>query len=156
MGITLGKNFLADGLVFANHLNGENVVDFNPVSRDSVLQEARGEHHVVTSKPELGVILTVKVHNITGTDETESSEDHEGNEQVKGNARVVQGTILDTKESGENGSLDGKNVIDLNVEVVEESEGSVESVLTVLSGSHLNGFKEATNSTTTGSQTLIN
>eukprot|EP00352_Strombidinopsis_acuminata_P005119 CAMPEP_0176360624 /NCGR_PEP_ID=MMETSP0126-20121128/17210_1 /TAXON_ID=141414 ORGANISM="Strombidinopsis acuminatum, Strain SPMC142" /NCGR_SAMPLE_ID=MMETSP0126 /ASSEMBLY_ACC=CAM_ASM_000229 /LENGTH=168 /DNA_ID=CAMNT_0017715919 /DNA_START=41 /DNA_END=547 /DNA_ORIENTATION=- len=119
VGISLSENFLADVLVLANHLNRENVVDFNPVSRDSVLQEARGEHHVVTSKPELGVILAVEIHNVTGADETESAENHEGDEQVKGNTRVVQGTILDAEESRENGSLDGENVIDLNVEVVK-------------------------------------
>lgn len=75
VGITFSKNFFTGGLVFFDHLDGENVIDFDVMSGNTVVQEVGREHHVVARVPELWVILSVEVENISSADESETSHD---------------------------------------------------------------------------------
>ena len=75
-------HFAADDLVAFDHLDGEDVVDLDVVSRDTVVQELGREHHVVTGVPEFGVVLSVESHNVTGADESEARHDQERAEAV--------------------------------------------------------------------------
>jgi hypothetical protein len=54
------------------------VVDLDVVSRDAVVQEVRGEHHVVSLVPELGVVLVVELEDISRSDESEARDNEEG------------------------------------------------------------------------------
>lgn len=65
LSVALAKDFLAGDLIALHHFDGEDVVDLNIVSRQSVVQEVRGEHHVVALEPELWVVLVVELHDIT-------------------------------------------------------------------------------------------
>ena len=72
MGFTLSKNLLTSDLVLLHHLNAEDVVDFDVVSREAVVQEVRREHHVVALVPEFRVILSVEPHNVARAHESET------------------------------------------------------------------------------------
>lgn len=87
------EDFLSCKLVSLHHLNCENVVDFDVVSRDSVVQEVGWEHHVVSGVPELRVILSVEGHGVSGTDESETRHDQDGGPEVHEESGVVQGTL---------------------------------------------------------------
>lgn len=78
MAVALGDDFLACDLIAFHHLDGEDVVDLDVMSRDTVVQEVRGEHHVVSLVPELGVVLVIELQDIARADEPESRDDQEG------------------------------------------------------------------------------
>lgn len=70
--VTLSKDLLASDLVFSHHLNTKDVVDFDVMSREAVVQEVWWENHAVTSVPEFGSILMIEMNDITVASETES------------------------------------------------------------------------------------
>ena len=90
---SLIENFLSGGLILLEHLNGEDVVDLDIMSRDSVVQETGWEHHVVSGVPELWVVLVVEGHVVSDATETESGDDGRSQETPHVEAGVVQGTI---------------------------------------------------------------
>ena len=47
-------------LISLHHFDGEDVVNFDVMGREPVVQEGRGEHHVVSGIPELRVILLIE------------------------------------------------------------------------------------------------
>ena len=78
LSLAVSEDLLAGGLISLHHLDGEDVIDLNVMSRDAVVQEVRGEHHVVALVPELWVVLVVEVQDIAGTDKTEARDYQEG------------------------------------------------------------------------------
>ena len=48
------------------------MVNFDIMSRDSVVEEVGWEHHVVSGVPELRVVLGVEIHGISSSDESET------------------------------------------------------------------------------------
>ena len=78
LSLAVGEDLLAGGLIPLHHLDGEDVIDLNVMSGDAVVQEVRGEHHVVALVPELGVVLVVEVQDVARTDKTEARDDQEG------------------------------------------------------------------------------
>ena len=63
------------------------------------MKEVWWEHHVVTSVPELWLILLVESEYITRSDEAESGEDHVGTEEPYEEACVIKRPLLDTHKS---------------------------------------------------------
>lgn len=78
LSLALSQNLLACDLISLHHLDGEDVIDLDVVSGDAVVEEVRGEHHVVALVPELGVVLVVEVQHVTRADEAETGHDQEG------------------------------------------------------------------------------
>ena len=78
LSVALSEDLLAGNLIALHHLNGENVVDLDVVRRDAVVQEVRGEHHVVSLVPELRVVLVVELEDVSRSDESEARDDQEG------------------------------------------------------------------------------
>ena len=97
--VSLGQDLTTGSLVLLHHLNGEDVIDLDVVSRHAVVQEVRWEHHIVTSIPELRLILLVERQHVTRSDEAESGEDHVGAEEPNKEARVIERSVLDTDKS---------------------------------------------------------
>ena len=75
--VSFSKNLSSSDLVLLDHLDGEDVIDFDVMSRDHVVEEVRGEHHVVSAEPELRSVLVVEEHDVAGTDHSELR-DNEG------------------------------------------------------------------------------
>ena len=46
--------------ILFKHFGEENVVDFDIMRRESVMQETWWEHHIVSVEPEFGAILSVE------------------------------------------------------------------------------------------------
>ena len=91
--VSLSEDFSTSDLVLLDHLNGEDVIDLNVMSRDAVMKEVGWEHHVVTGIPELWLILLVESKHVTGSDEAESTEDHVSAEEPDEETRVVEGSV---------------------------------------------------------------
>ena len=97
--LSLIDELLANTNVFLHHLNGEDVVDLNVMSGETVVEEAGREHHTVASIPELRLILLVEVHDISGADESESAEDHVGGDEPDEEAGVVKRSVVMSNET---------------------------------------------------------
>ena len=87
--VSLGKDILSGLDVLLDHLTEENVVDFNVMRRESVVQETRREHHVVSVEPELSSVLLVELVLFTGVGELAPSEDHSCGPEVAEESGVV-------------------------------------------------------------------
>ena len=74
VGITLSEHALSHNLVLLHHLNAEDVVDLDVMGGEAVVQEVRGEHHVVALVPELWVVLRVEEIDVAGAHEAEARE----------------------------------------------------------------------------------
>ena len=131
------------------------MVDLYVMSRDTVVKEGRGEHHVISSVPELWVVLGVEIQGVTHSDESEPGDDQEGQPEVHEEARIVQGTVAHSHESGEDWSHDRELLIDLHPEVVDHFECSVEGVLTVLTRSNLDSFEYSSNKAASLGEPLV-
>lgn len=77
LSITFRDDLLAGNLIAFHHLNSEDVVNLNVMSRDAVVQEVRREHHVVSLVPELRVVLVIELKHISRSDESETRDDEE-------------------------------------------------------------------------------
>ena len=91
--VSLSEDLSTSDLVLLDHLNGEDVIDLDVMGRDAVMEEVGWEHHVVTSVPELWLILLVESEDITRSDEAESTEDHVSAEEPDEETRVVEGSV---------------------------------------------------------------
>ena len=58
--ISFGKDIFSSVDILLKHFGEENVVDFDIMCRESVMQETWWEHHVVSVEPEFGAILSVE------------------------------------------------------------------------------------------------
>ena len=72
VGVALDEHSLAHSLVLLHHLDTENVVDFDVMGGEAVVQEVRGEHHVVALVPELWIVLRVEEIDVAGAHEAEA------------------------------------------------------------------------------------
>jgi hypothetical protein len=148
LSVALGKDLLAGRLISLHHLDGEDVIDLNVMSRDAVVQEVGWEHHVVSLVPELGVVLVVEVQDIASTDETEAGADEECQPEPHEQGRVVEGALGNTDDNArEDGSENSEDVIDLNPVVVNNAESAASGVLRVLAFTHLEVTSNLTDET---------
>ena len=122
--ITLSEDLHTGTLVLLHHFNRENVVDFDVVGGDAVVQEVGREHHVVASIPKLGLVLRVEEQDISGTNEVETRHDCHGGEAVDEETGVVQRTVRIVNETRECGSHHSVDLVDLNPVVVGDLECS--------------------------------
>ena len=149
LSVAIREDLLASGLISLHHLNCEDVIDLNVMSRDAVVQEVRGEHHVVSLVPELGVVLVVKVQDIASADETEARANEEGKPEPHEEGGVVKRALGNTNEDArEDGSEGSEHVIDLNPVEVNNTECAASSMLRVLTLTHLEVTGDLTNETT--------
>ena len=74
---SLLKDLSSCVVVSLQHLNCEDVVNLNVMSRESVVEEGRGEDHLVSGEPELRVVLIVEGKGVSSSDESESVQDQE-------------------------------------------------------------------------------
>ena len=114
------------------------------------------EHHIVPSIPKFRVILSIESESVSGSYESKSSYNEDSCQEIEEHARVVKGAILGTKESGEHRSNDWNGVVDLNPKVVNNSEGSVKSVLAILPRAHFNSLENSANKSWSFTKSLIN
>ena len=121
VGLSFSEDLLTGALVLLHHLNGEDVVDLDVMSRDPVVQEVRGEHHVVTRVPELGLILSVEEEHIAGTDEMEAIHDHHSASHPDEDAGVVEGAVHIGHEARHIGSHHAPNLVGGHPEVISNS-----------------------------------
>ena len=156
LSLAVGEDLLAGGLISLHHLDGEDVIDLDVVSGDAVVQEVRGEHHVVALVPELGVVLVVEVQDVARPDETETGDDEEGEPEPHEEGGVVQRALRDADyQAREDGSEGPQHVIDLHPVVVDDAEGPAEGVLRVLALAHLEVAGDPPNETASLSETLV-
>ena len=138
MCVTLSKDLNASTLVLLHHLDGENVVDFDVVGGDAVVQEVGREHHVVASVPKLRVVLGIEKQNVARADETEPTEHHHAAEQIHKQTREVQRSVLHAHEAREDGTHHAELLVDHYPEIVGYAESSKQCVRAVLARSHFN------------------
>ena len=74
--VSLSQDLTTGHVILFEHFNGEDVIDLDVMGGDAVVKEVGREHHVVTSIPELRLILLVEGKHIALSDEAESSEDN--------------------------------------------------------------------------------
>ena len=154
--VSLGKDLLSGDDVLLHHFAEEDVVDFDVMRRETVVQERRREHHVVSVEPKLSSILGVEHVLVSGFTESASGENKHGCSEVDKETRVVKSAIHvpeETRTNGTHGSIDSE---DRHPHVVDHSESSVESVSRILSLAHFKAFVYSANNARSGSQPLIN
>lgn len=139
----------------ASHLHGEDVVDFDVMRGEAIVEERRGEEHLVALVPKLGLILHVEREDVTRVVKPETSEDRICGDNPHENARVVQRSSLHAKESGSDGSHGSENVVDHDPPVVAGLEPPAQGVATVLALAHRQPGKDLTDGATALRQTLI-
>ena len=142
-------------MVLLDHLVEENVINLDVVSRYSVVQEVRGEHHSVSLEPELGAILVVEFVNDSVLLEGGRRQKGQGGEDVHEQSSVIKRSIALAEEPRSDGSHEAKNLVLLDPEEVDHSPESVEGVSAVLSLAHLDGLEESSNATGSLGQFLI-
>ena len=120
------------------------------------MQETGWEHHVVSSKPELRVILSIEHQGVSDTNESEAIKHEYGDGDPQPQASVVERTLLYTNKSREDRAHDAESVVNHDPVVVDNSEKSVEGVLSVHSFSDLEPLEDAANESTTSGKSLIN
>lgn len=76
--LSFGEHFFSCDLVSLDHLDGENVIDFNVMGRDTVVQEVGWEHHIVPLVPELWVVLRVELKGVSHSNKSETRYYQEG------------------------------------------------------------------------------
>ena len=153
--VSVGQDLLPGDDVLLHHLAEENVVDLDVMRRESVVQETGREHHVVPVEPELSSVLRVEHVLVTGLRESAPSEDHAGGPEEHEQPRVVEGTVAKTDESGADGAHHGVDTENGHPEVVDDSEGSVEGVLAVLSLAHLQALEDTPDKAWSLRQSLV-
>ena len=75
----------------AGHLHREDVVDFDVMGGEAVVQERGGEEHRVSLVPKLGLILHIERQNIARVVEAETAKDGIGCDEPHEHAGIVQG-----------------------------------------------------------------
>jgi hypothetical protein len=153
--ITLSEDLHTGTLVLLHHFNSENVVDFDVVGGDAVVQEVGREHHIVASIPELGLVLRVEEQDISGTNEVETRHDCHGGEAVDEETGVVQRTVRIVDETRECGSHHSVDLVDLNPVVVGDLECSAHRVRAHVTRSHLQKLEDGANEAASLGETLV-
>lgn len=96
---SLSKHFLSRVLISLHHFDGENVIDFNIMGGEPVVQERGREHEVIPAVPELWVILCVEGQGVPHSDESKSGNDADAGHEIDQESRIVEGSIGYTYES---------------------------------------------------------
>ena len=141
--ITLSQNLLSGNDVLLKHLNKEDLVDFDVMCRHALVQEAWREHHVVAVEPELNTVLRVESRSLSGTLHSASGNDGSSAPEVDVETAVVDGSVAIGEEPRSNGAHDTPGAEAAHPNVVDHSEGSVESVRSILSLADLNGLEHS-------------
>ena len=89
------------------------------MSWDSVVEEARWEHHLISSEPELWVILLVGHYEISCSGELELREHEQEEEHIDEQSRVVERTLGGGEESWENGFVGWEKQVEVNPVEIE-------------------------------------
>ena len=154
--VSLGKQFLSGHDVLLQHLAEEDVVDLDVMCRHPVVQETGWEHHVVPVEPKVGAVLVVESVLVSLVLESASGDDHCSAPEVAEQGGVVQRSVAETcQESASNWSGGSVDMEDLHPEVVDDLEGSEESVLTVLSSSHLDALEESSDEAWSSGESFV-
>lgn len=156
VGVSLSDDFSAGHLVPSHHLDAEDVVNLNIMSRKTVVQEGRREHQVVSVEPELGLVLVVEQKHVLASHESEVGNQAKGAPGPHPKAGVVQGAISNTNVPRQNLSLHGNLQHNLDPVEVEESHVSAIGVSAILSLTNLEVREETTNTTRTTGESLVN
>ena len=153
--VSLVKNLLSRNDVLLHHLACENVIDFDEMCRESIVEEVRWEHHVVSVEPELSTVLGVEHVLVPSLLESAPGQHHGSGPEEDVQASVVQWAIASADESGSDWSHDTIDSEDAHPHVVDHSEGTVEHVVRVLSLAHLQGLENSANETWSLGQSLV-
>ena len=132
-GISLCKYFSAGKMIFLEHFDSKNVIDLDIVSRHTVLQEVRWEHHAITCIPEFRLVLLMECENVTVSDETELGQNHRSCHPPNKDTRVIERTILYTHKPCQVLTLQCHNLIHHYPVIVDHLSKSEEAVTSILS-----------------------
>ena len=155
MSFTLSKNLLTSNLVLFHHLNTEDVIDFDVVSREAVVQEVRREHHVVALVPEFRVILRVEPHNVARAHEAETRKNKHSCEHPHENASDVDRATSHANKTREGIAHRCKDLVAGNPVPVCDLHYTEEGVLGHLSFSELVEVEELADETTAFGEAFI-
>ena len=132
-GISLSEHFPTSEVVFLEHFDSKNVIDLDIVSRHTVLQEVRGEHHAITCIPEFRLVLLMECENVTVSNETELGQNHRSCHPPNKDTRVIERTILYTHKPCQVLTLQCHNLIHHYPVIVDHLSKSEEAVTSILS-----------------------
>ena len=136
-GFALGKDLSASELVLLHHLDAEDVVDFDVMRGEAVVQEVWREHHVVALVPELRVVLRVEEVNVARAEEAEAGEDNHSGPHPNENAGDVDWALGHAEETRGYWAHHGDNLVSEDPVPVDDLEHAAEGVLSVLALSQL-------------------
>ena len=153
--VSFSEDLLSGNDVLPQHFVEKDVVDFDVMCRESVVQERWREHHVIPVEPELNTVLGVELVLISRFGESKSSENHKSSEEVDEHTSVIEGSVSCSEESGANRSHATVDLEHTHPEVVDNSESSVQSVGAVLSLAHLNLGEDFTNDSGSLSKSFV-
>ena len=94
--VSLGQELSSGADVLSHHLAEEDVVDFDIMRRQSVVEEGWWEHHSVLLEPELSSILHIEGILLSCIVKSASSEHHHCTPAVTEQGRVVKWPIAET------------------------------------------------------------
>ena len=101
---SVSQNFCSGVVISFQHFDGEDVVNLNVMSGESVVQERRRKHHLISREPEFGIVLIIKGEVVSTSDESESIKDEHREPAVHEYAGVAQRSAGDSQESGSDSS----------------------------------------------------
>ena len=131
------------------------MIDLDEMGRETVVKEAWWEHHVVSSVPELWLILQVELKNISLTYESKSVHKVDSGEGVREESRVVESSSCDIDQSGENHSSLVDSLRSSNLEPVSKSENVSDGVASHLSLSNSEELEDLSNSSLSLGKSLV-
>ena len=153
--LSLIDDLLANTDILLHHLDAVDMVNLNEMSRETVVEEVRWEHHTVASVPELGLILLVEVHDFTAACESESAEYHVSCYSPNEKTRVVQRSILQANKAREDGSLHAQSLVNHQPPVVHKTHHAPKRVATILALAHLKCRENAADRSTSLGEALV-
>lgn len=156
VGVTLGQNDSAGDLVLLHHLDAEDVVDFDVMRGETVVQEVWWEHHVVTLVPEFWVVLSVEVVQVTAAHEAEAGENNHGSPHPHEHTGNVDWTLGHAEETGRHWSHHGDCLVAENPVPVHHLHHTAERVLSHLALTEGVEASESSDSARALRETLIN
>ena len=98
--LALIENLLTSRNVLFEHLSSEDVIDFDVMSRESVVHEAGWEHDVKAGVPVHGIVLTLEVQEFFAAGNVESGQDRQGDEEPDEETREVDWALSDSDRTG--------------------------------------------------------
>lgn len=96
---SLGEDLSTGSLISPQHLDGIDVIDLNEMGRQPIVEEAWWENHVISSVPELWLILGIESQHVLRSNEPEGRNDIQSGKHVGEHGRVVHGTSGHSQQS---------------------------------------------------------